>query len=81
MTDEEALQEAERRWPEDGAIQRWNHPLPKKPCLVGRRIRGPRSFTSLAKGTPGRGLRRQRKGGNEGVAASDRELSQATALE
>ena len=40
MTDEEALQEAERRWPDDGAIQRWNHPLPKKPFLVGRRIRG-----------------------------------------
>ena len=40
MTDEEALQEAQRRWPEDGAIQRWDHPGPKKPCLVGRRIRG-----------------------------------------
>jgi len=52
MTDEEALQEAERRWPEDGAIQRWNHPLPKKPCLVGRRIRG--VFHILGEGTPGK---------------------------
>jgi hypothetical protein len=42
MTDEEALEEAERRWPEDGAIRHWvpQRDVPTKECLVGRRIRG-----------------------------------------
>ena len=50
MTDEEALQEAERRWPEDGAIQHWipHKAMPMKPYLVGRRIRG--TFHVLGKG-------------------------------
>ena len=41
MTDEEALEEAERRWPDDGTVLRRKHATSnQKPCQVGRRIRG-----------------------------------------
>jgi hypothetical protein len=38
MTDEEAREEAERRWPDDGEIQHWipQKGMPMKPCRVGR---------------------------------------------
>jgi len=40
MTDEEALEEARRRWGLNASIERWKnaYATPLMPCLVGRRV-------------------------------------------